>query len=354
YTNIPLTYYLDHELTHALANSLIPEEGESNSVLAEGLATWATGGHYGPEPIHALAAALPAMGRYVPLERLLSDFRAEQHEIAYIQSASFVGWLVERDGLDTVKAFYGAANDPERFFNAGYPELEAEWLQWLEQEWGRDVAHHRAWWEAQIRFFDTMRRYEERLDSFARELPDSPEGWSLAQRLQYSENVDTPLAIALESHLIEASEQLVCNDDPTSTLTLLDEVLETVEEGNVAPGGTLADRLAVAELLTLQDKALRQRQSAAWMATAAPALHPQVAWTLLDMARHGPLRQESVWVQPQGEQMVALVAWYPLRGGQGRAFHLTFTPHEEGWRVEQMRRLPADHLIPRSERLCRS
>ncbi|MGH2544279.1 MAG: hypothetical protein ACRDIB_15910, partial [Ardenticatenaceae bacterium] len=259
YTDVPLNTYLDHELTHALAASLVPPEGESNSLLAEGLATWATGGHYGPEPIHAMAAALPRMGRYIPLERLLADFHREQHEIAYIEAASFVGWLIERHGLNTVKAFYGAADSPERFFDATYTELEAAWLQWLEQEQGRDETLQLGteWWAAQIRLFDTMRAYQSAFDSFARELPSAPREWTEEQRTQYQDNQDEARNIALETQLIAASEALSCTNSPAESHALLDEIEAAIAEEAVVARGQLGHRLEVARQLAVQDDALR-------------------------------------------------------------------------------------------------
>ncbi|MDQ7029506.1 MAG: hypothetical protein Q9O62_06885 [Ardenticatenia bacterium] len=76
YAAVLLRFYLDHEITHALAQQLVPEGGSTNALLAEGLATWVSGGHYWPEPIHQTAAALARSRAYVSISSLAEDFRS--------------------------------------------------------------------------------------------------------------------------------------------------------------------------------------------------------------------------------------------------------------------------------------
>lgn len=353
YVGVPLAYYLDHELTHAVANRLIPRGGSSSALLAEGLATWATGGHYGPEPIHAMAAALPGMGRYIPLQRLRDDFHAEQHEIAYIEAASFVGWLIERYGLASVKEFYGAPASAERFFGAPYDELEAAWLRWLQQEQGRDsVAAGEAWWRAQIRFFDLMRAYQTEWDPFARELPAAPSGWDAAARGAYADNRDAAANIALETHLLASNEALLCAANPAQSQALLDEIAVAAEQGGIPPAGALGQRLQVATLLAAQDAALRTSRSAPLLQMAAPDVQEGLAAHVRQLFRHGTARQETVRLHVLGDQALALVAWHPLRGGQPRAFRYRFDQTPAGWRLTHVRALSTDELVPRSQPLC--
>lgn len=355
YTNIPLTSYLDHEIAHGLAYTLLPPEGESSTMLAEGLATWAAGGHYGPEPIHALAAALPLLGYELALEPLRADFRAQQHERAYIVSASFVGWLIEQQGIERFKGFYGAADEPERFYSASYAELEQRWRAWLTQEWGALAPAHAAWWEGQMRLFDLLRAYESRFDPFARELPSAPPGWDRETRQRYGENRDEPLNVALESQLIAASEALYCQEDLDLLHALLDEVEGAVDQGRAPPGGALAQRLALAELLAEQAQALQQREQGRWLATIAPPLRRRAEQERGALARYGPLEQESVRLQVGAGQAVTWIVWYP-RIGAARAYELALSPGPQGagWHVTRFTPVPTHELIPRSNRLCMS
>ncbi|HFD38675.1 MAG TPA: hypothetical protein ENJ31_02315, partial [Anaerolineae bacterium] len=103
YTAIETWTYFTHEGTHALAQDLLQpkEEGGPDGVLVEGLAVWASGGHYRREPIDEWAAVIAASDQYIPLHDLRTgSFYEFQHETAYLESASFVKFLVARGGLD--------------------------------------------------------------------------------------------------------------------------------------------------------------------------------------------------------------------------------------------------------------
>ncbi len=143
YTAVETWSYFTHEGTHALAQDILqPKEngGGPDGVLVEGLAVWASGGHYGEEPIDEWAAVVAASDEYLPLAELRNGpFYDFQHEISYLQGGSFVQYLVDRYGLDTLKALYGQAtgeaeHDEELvqgLYGKGYADLEAEWLEYL-------------------------------------------------------------------------------------------------------------------------------------------------------------------------------------------------------------------------------
>lgn len=352
YVNALLNYYLDHEFTHVLAYSLVPEDGQTNALLAEGLATWAPGGHYGPEPIHLMAAALPLMERYIPLERLLTDFRAEQHEISYIESASFVGWLVDVYGLDTVKAFYGAADEPEAFFEMDYAALEEAWLGWLEAEHdSQEVAATALWWETQIRFFNQMRAYQETLDPFARELPQFPSGWPSDKREEYQQNKDEPLNIALESQLIAASEALNAQSGQQLSNKLLDEIEEAVSQAAIISEPMLARRLEIASLLLEYNLALERIGGAAFFSMASLDWQGDVARHLFRISQLGAVRQEIAKIYLEEEETVVLVAFYSLEEENKTAtYKLTFTNDKDWWRLSDISPIPSEELIARSNR----
>jgi hypothetical protein len=69
---------LTHEAVHVIDRQFAPRR---IAFLAEGVAVWATGGHYKPEDLTARSAALVRMGEYVPLTLLANDFYPVQHEI---------------------------------------------------------------------------------------------------------------------------------------------------------------------------------------------------------------------------------------------------------------------------------
>ncbi|MGH2545134.1 MAG: hypothetical protein ACRDIB_20275, partial [Ardenticatenaceae bacterium] len=74
----------------------------------------------------------------------------------------------------------------------------------------------------------------------------------------------------------------------------------------------------------------------------------------LRIARHGAARQETARLTVEQERAVALVGWYPLRGGGARAFEFTFHKQPEGWQLTAMDAIPTQNLVPRSQRLCMS
>lgn len=352
YANVPLNYYLDHEFTHILAYSLVPRDGKTNTLLAEGLATWATGGHYGPEPIHLMAAALPLMERYIPLERLLTDFRQEQHEISYIESASFVGWLVEAYGLHTALAFYGAADEPEAFFEMDYAALEEAWLRWLEAEHdSQEVAATALWWETQIRFFDQMRDYQQTFDVFSRELPEFPSAWPPSKQEKYQQNKDEPLNIALETQLIAASEALNRKEGQRLSNNLLDEIEEAISQEAIISEPMLERRLEIASLLSDYNLALERIGGAALFSMATLDWQGNVARQLFKISQLGAVRQEIAKIYLEEEQTVVFVAFYSLEGANKTAtYKLTFKNDKDWWRLSDISPIPSQQLIARRNR----
>lgn len=365
YVDIPLQAYLDHELTHALAQNLHVKDGHWNSLMAEGLAVWATGGHYGPEPVNQMAAALVPMGRYVPIRRLLDDFHGQQHEIAYIEAGSFVSFLIERYGLVTVKRFYSHADRPEEYFGGkSYADLERDWLAWLARHDGRargaaTAAFDKRWWQLQVRYFDVMRDYQERFDPFARTLPQSPADWDGLLQAEYSSDSSNPVNLALESQLQAASQGLYCgNLDGASKR--LDEVEASAAVGSV-DGIEARQRLAVAKVLAAQDRALRRFDGRAYLRTATPELHARVRAALQRPSSPAGLHQQlaRLWVNPSGTTAVAWVSWLPILGdptdllATTPAYRLTFQRGAgDRWLMTGFRPLTPSTLIPRNQRLC--
>jgi hypothetical protein len=75
-----------------------------------------------------LAARLAAQGRLLPLKTLAEDFLKHPERVTYIESASFLGFVIERYGMETFKDVWkhGFKGLPKAL-GRSVPELEAEW-----------------------------------------------------------------------------------------------------------------------------------------------------------------------------------------------------------------------------------
>jgi len=166
---------LVHEATHILDQQFAPQR---ISFLAEGLAVWVTGGHYKVENLTQRSAALLALGQYVPLTTLISDFYPVQHEIGYLEAAGFVSYLIERGGWNTFRDFYSevSADDGptladavdinlQRYYGATLGQIEADWMAAL-QSVPADPAIVEDL-RTTIRYYNVARRYQEIYDPTA-------------------------------------------------------------------------------------------------------------------------------------------------------------------------------------------
>lgn len=335
YTGIPLWVYLDHEITHALAQSLVPANGQTNTLLAEGLAVWVSGGHYDVEPIHQLAAAVARSDGYVPIRRLLRDFRAAQHEIAYIEAGSFVAWLIETRGVERVKRLYGRANRPEDVLGRTYAELEREWLTALAlQPAGYDTVRYLA---LQIRAFDVMRSYQTTFDPLAREVPESPIHWSDADRARYQDNVDAPINIALETLIGSIQGDIQCWRLQRAARRL--PALERSVQRGAVYGREIQARRVIAEQLVEQDHALQSGDVEAYLETVDPGVRDMIASLLFQYVADArqEIHQETAYLalSPETQRAEAGVWWISSDGA--RSFQSTFAVSGEQWRLVAMR-----------------
>jgi len=280
YTAVETWSYFSHEGTHALAQDLVqPQEGEGgpDGVLVEGLAVWASGGHYRLEPVDDWAAVTAASEDYIPLADLRAGpFYDFQHETSYIEAASFVKYLVENYGLDKLKELYGratneAAHDEalvEQTYGQSYAELEAGWLEYLgglspSQEQARA-------WELEIRSFDLMRRYETEQDPDARLLPPNPPPeWTSDTLKAMLYRSGEPLNIVLETALIAAQERLH-QGDVAGASALLDDVEAALDAGGALDRPSLQARQEILDLLAAQDRAILRADAAGYRAALSP------------------------------------------------------------------------------------
>lgn len=175
YSGRGLYQVMVHETVHVLDRQFAPQR---ITFLAEGLAVWATGGHYKPENLPRRAAALLEIGQYVPLAQLIDNFYPAQHEIGYLEAAAFVQFLIEQEGWERFKAFYRdvTADDAptlseavdlnlQIYYGRTLAQMEQAWLESLRQKPPSrdDVADL----QITLRYYDLMRRYQMTYDPTA-------------------------------------------------------------------------------------------------------------------------------------------------------------------------------------------
>jgi hypothetical protein len=258
YSGGGLLEVMRHETTHILDRA--NHTGERPVFLVEGLAVFITGGHFKLEPLPERAAALERIGAYIPLRRLANNFYPSQHETGYLEAGAFLEYLVRRNGYDTFIEFYdGMARQPgdtdagmiDREMTAAYgiglDEMEAEWLAHLRTldtgDWARDVA-------TTIAFYDTLRRYQQRLDPSAYFLDAWMPNIRLARErgltADYTRHPRRPENIALEAMLVAAHEAFIARDFDRSQ-RLLASINAVLEADAVFGDPTAANYLAVVQ-----------------------------------------------------------------------------------------------------------
>ncbi len=136
-----------HELVHAVAGRL----GRPPLLFTEGLAVaLSSEGRWRGEDIDVVARAYVSTNRGI--DPLLRDFASEAPERDYAVAASFVGFLLDQDGIEPMLAFLrGCGATPERYeaaFRAAYGRgvsvKGVEWERWLLH----GAAPHRSWYDA--------------------------------------------------------------------------------------------------------------------------------------------------------------------------------------------------------------
>ena len=351
YTGVETWSYFTHEGTHALAQDLLQQgEGGPDGVLVEGLAVWATDGHYRQEPIDVRAAVTAASEDYIPLADLRAGpFYDFQHEISYIEAASFVKFLVENYGLDRLKELYGratgeAAQDEalvKELYGQSYADLETAWLDYLDslspsEEEARS-------WQLEIRFFDLMRRYETEFDPDARLLPaNAPPEWTTDTLKAMLHRSREPLNIVLETALIAAQDRRN-RGDLDGTAALLDDVEAALDAGGELRRPALQARQQIVDLLAEQDRAILLADAEGYRDTLSPSYTPSQAVDALLRQPITDYRQELVRLEiadggRRAEGLVLLHAQLadgPL-DGDGRLFAVSFEREADGWRLSRL------------------
>ena len=119
---------LRHELTHAISFNAWGAPHEGAPWLAEGLATWVAGECAGHSP-HDLARDMRARGELVPVRALVDEFPAQNDIIAYLQSGSVVGYILETYGVDAFRRVWSGGADALAALGLNVARLERDWLR---------------------------------------------------------------------------------------------------------------------------------------------------------------------------------------------------------------------------------
>ncbi len=363
YTAIETWTYFTHEGAHVVANALIQpkETGGPDGVLIEGLAVWATGGHYRREPIDDLAAVIADSDSYIPLGTLRAGpFYDLQHEISYMEAGSFVQFLIERYGLDKFKQLYGQETGKpeedellvESLYDKSYAELETGWLEYLE---GLSPTPEQAEaWEFNVRYFDVMRRYQTELDANARILPGIPTDWTSNTLSIFTRRTVEPVNVVFETALLAAQDR-AAQGDMAGANALLDDIEAGLDAEGEPVGPSLRARQDICDLLTTQDRAILRADPRAYRATLAPidalALEVQVAAELrLPLTSYW---QEIVRLDiaddSQSASGVVLVHGHAVDGdfpGDGRLFAVKLVRTGDGWLLSSRAPTQAEFVMP--------
>lgn len=242
YAGNDLSQVLVHEVAHLLDRQFAPQR---LAFLAEGLAVWASDGHYKREEIDQAAAALLAIDRYVPLEQLVNQFYPIQHEIGYVEAAGLVDYLIDHYGWPRFRTFYSetTTNDGDTLIEAVEWNLQKHYgisLGELESAWrfhlGQLPLDERVVLDLQstIRYYDVMREYQRLHDPTAyfrlAWLPSPTSVLESGNPADLTRHPATPLNVTLEVMLQAAGDALRDGDFARAEATL-DSVERVLNNG---------------------------------------------------------------------------------------------------------------------------
>jgi hypothetical protein len=251
YAGTSLYEVLLHEAVHLIDRQFAPKR---INFLAEGVAVWAAGGHYKPEDIDGRTAALLQADLYIPIDHeFINDFYNIQHEIGYLQAASFVNYLINNYGWTAVRAFYtdvtpesaptlGEAVDSnlQRHFGKTLAQTEKEWLDHLRRQ--RPDRSTLADLQTTIRFYEVMRYYQRVHDPTAyfltAWLPPAEEAQQRGLTADLTRKPRAEINIILETILHSARASLLDGEYNRANV-LLDSVVRVLDNG-----GAIMDPLA--------------------------------------------------------------------------------------------------------------
>jgi hypothetical protein len=118
-----------HEFCHVIASSVW---GKPERWIDEGFASFSDERWRNRD---VLAARLGAQGRLLQLKTLAEDFLKHPEGLTYIESASFLGFVIERYGMEKFKEVWkGGFKRLPKVLGRSVTELEAEWRATLRSD----------------------------------------------------------------------------------------------------------------------------------------------------------------------------------------------------------------------------
>jgi hypothetical protein len=132
YTRYDQTY--GHELTHVISYHINNGKRIQSILINEGLATWLSMRDINKCNYHRLTKAYMEMGKLDQWNLLNDGFRS--CPIGYFIGASFVGFLIEKYGIDLFITFfaqeqYSELDSFQKYYYKNYKELYDEWKSYL-------------------------------------------------------------------------------------------------------------------------------------------------------------------------------------------------------------------------------
>jgi hypothetical protein len=261
YAGANLDYLLRHEAVHW---AMRPYQHETPTILVEGVAVYIAGGHYKPEPIPERASALLSLNAFIPLATLATDFYSHQHEVAYIEAAGLVAYLVDTYGwssfirlysLQGVDATETAWLDQalQRVYGVDLAQVEQGYIQWLgEHPAGDQITDMRLTRD----LYETIRRYEALYSPYQESLPPVEEAIRRGVTAEFIREPTSPENIALEALLISANQALL-DRRYDECETLLNVINTTLDDGNFTRP-PLSDYVAITRALAAQGYQLQE------------------------------------------------------------------------------------------------
>ena len=261
YAGANLDYLLRHEAVHW---AMRPYQHETPTILVEGVAVYIAGGHYRPEPIPERASALLSLNAFIPLATLATDFYSHQHEIAYIEAAGLVAYLVETYGWNSFIRLYslqgiGAAETAwldqalQRVYGVDLAQVERGYIEWLEDHpAGDQITDMRLTRD----LYETIRRYEALYSPYQESLPPVTEAIRRGVTAEFIREPVSPENIALEAMLIAANQALL-DGRYDECETLIDVINTTLDDGNFTRP-PLSDYVAITRTLAAQGYQLQE------------------------------------------------------------------------------------------------
>jgi hypothetical protein len=249
WTGIDFGILAQHEMVHVI-DRLVNTEGPRPAILVEGLAVYLSGGHYREGDPLQRAAALLALEMYLPLNQIVNDFYAAQHEIGYMQAAALVAYLDRLWGWETFIDFYfnlpeGPSDEViissalEGRFGINLAELEQDFIDYLQTLDPDPVV------EADVRLtveaYDMLRRYQTLLIPSAHfrtawwpPVSSMREGGIVGD---YGYREKAPVNVIIEHIFIEVHAAFAAEDyqGVESALDRIGTILDQIENNGVNP-----------------------------------------------------------------------------------------------------------------------